>query len=137
MIDEDTKDEKIKSLRDRSEYTFTKFKPSKPKYDKKLKTFCKWLKKRALYALTRYTFDTPPNVMIEPDDEKTMTFREWLERRAAHALTHFTFNQSTPNAQVRKIAELQFFNCSEQKLCIMSTNGVHPISNVRMPNSEM
>src|ERR1044072_5858365 len=63
MIDEDTKDEKTKSLRDRSEYTFTRFKPSKPKYDKKLKTFCKWLKKRALYALTRYTFDTPPNVM--------------------------------------------------------------------------
>jgi hypothetical protein len=140
MIDEDTKDtkyEKTKSLRDRSEYTFTRFKQNKPKYDKKLKSFCKWLKKRTLYTLTRYTFSTPPNVMVEPEDEKTMTFREWLERRAAHALTHFTFNQSTPNAQVSKIAESQFFNCSEQKLCMMSTNGVHPISNVRMPDSEM
>src|SRR4051794_30805475 len=57
--------------------TFIRFKPSKPKYNKKLKTFCKWIKRRAIYALSHYTLSIPPNIMIESDDEKTMTFREW------------------------------------------------------------
>ncbi|GBC04755.1 hypothetical protein RclHR1_05850004 [Rhizophagus clarus] len=69
--------------------------------------------------------------------EDIKSIRELFEKRAAHALTHFTFNQSTPNEQVSKISESQFFNCLKEKLSILSTNGVLPISDVRMPNSEM
>src|ERR1044072_3859477 len=64
-------------------------------------------------------------------------YREWFENRAAHALTQFTFNPSIPNAQVSRIMELQFFNCLERPLSVLSTKGVLPISDVRMPNSEM
>src|SRR4051812_40402469 len=71
------------------------------------------------------------------DNEDTNSTRESLEKWAAYALAHFTFNPSTPNAQVAKITESQFFNCSKQKLYILSTNGALPISNVRMPNPEM
>ncbi|GBB91210.1 hypothetical protein RclHR1_01840007 [Rhizophagus clarus] len=63
--------------------------------------------------------------------------REWFEKRAAHALTHFAFNPSTPNEKVGEIIESQFFNCSKKKLTIFSTNGLLPISDVRIPNSEM
>ncbi|CAB4474438.1 hypothetical protein RhiirA5_500084 [Rhizophagus irregularis] len=70
-------------------------------------------------------------------EEDIKSIRELLEKRAAHALAHFTFNPSTPNEQVGKIKELQFFNCLKEKLSILSTNGVLPISDVRIPNSEM
>ncbi|CAB4431331.1 unnamed protein product [Rhizophagus irregularis] len=62
---------------------------------------------------------------------------EWLEECAAHALTHFTFNTTTPNEHVGEITESQFFNCSEEKLTILSTTGILPISDVRIPNLEM
>ncbi|RGB36391.1 hypothetical protein C1646_758117 [Rhizophagus diaphanus] len=62
---------------------------------------------------------------------------EWLEEWAARALTHFTFNTTTPNEQVGEIIESQFFNCSEEKLAILSTTGVLPIFDVRIPNLEM
>ncbi|PKC61018.1 hypothetical protein RhiirA1_488641 [Rhizophagus irregularis] len=60
----------------------------------------------------------------------------WFEEWAVRALTHFTFNTTTPNEQVGKITESQFFNCSE-KLPILSTTGIFPISDVRIPNPEM
>ncbi|GBC47128.1 uncharacterized protein OCT59_002225 [Rhizophagus irregularis] len=62
---------------------------------------------------------------------------EWFEERAARALTHFTFSTTTPNEQVGKITESRFFNCSEEKLPILSTTGILPISDVRIPNPEM
>jgi hypothetical protein len=62
---------------------------------------------------------------------------EWFENRAEHALTHFTFRESTPNAEVSKISESQFFKCSKKILSIYSTNGVLPITDVRIPNPEM
>ncbi|RIA98304.1 hypothetical protein C1645_812855 [Glomus cerebriforme] len=71
------------------------------------------------------------------DDETKKSVREYLENWAIHALTHFTFKLSTPNAQVGGITESQFFNCSKNILPILSTNGVLPITNVRIPNSEM
>ncbi|CAI2174465.1 1539_t:CDS:10 [Funneliformis geosporum] len=74
---------------------------------------------------------------IVTDDENVKSVRDWFEKRAAHALTHFTFKPSTPNVHVGRITELQFFSCSKQQLSILSTNGVFPISNVRMPNPEM
>jgi hypothetical protein len=73
----------------------------------------------------------------ETREEDIKPIRELFEKRAAHALTHFTFNQSTPNEHVGKILESQFFNCLKEKLSILSTIGVLPIINVRMPNSEM
>ncbi|CAB4491180.1 hypothetical protein RhiirA1_461418 [Rhizophagus irregularis] len=73
----------------------------------------------------------------ETNEENIKLIRELLEKRAAHALTHFTFSQSTPNKQVGEIIALQFFNCLETDLSILSTNGVLPISDVRIPNSEM
>src|ERR1043165_9547253 len=54
-------------------------------------------------------------------------YHERLETQAAHALTHFTFNPSTPNAQVGRMTELQFFDCSNKEaLSILSTKGVLP-----------
>src|SRR3954471_13882368 len=63
--------------------------------------------------------------------------REWLEKWAAYALNHFMFRPSTPNEKVGQITESQFFNSSGQDLYILSTNGVLPISDVRIPNLKM
>src|SRR6266498_1701849 len=71
------------------------------------------------------------------DIESDEKVRELLEKRAAHALTHFTFKQSTPNSLVGEIIESQLFSCFEQELSILSTNGVLPISSVRIPNLKM
>jgi hypothetical protein len=71
------------------------------------------------------------------DEENIKSFHESIDRRATHALTHFTFKRSTPNEKVANISELQFFNCSKKPVSILSTNGVLPISNVRIPNLEM
>ncbi|PKC14058.1 hypothetical protein RhiirA5_269102 [Rhizophagus irregularis] len=97
---------------------------------------CRILYEDEMTQITRlYNEMIVPNAKI--DDESTKSVCEWFENRAAHALTHFTFKPSTPNMQVGKITELQFFSCSRQTLSIFSTKGVLPISNVRMPNSEM
>ncbi|GBC47115.2 hypothetical protein GLOIN_2v1834043 [Rhizophagus irregularis DAOM 181602=DAOM 197198] len=56
---------------------------------------------------------------------------------SAYALRHFTFYPSTPNEKIGKIAGSQFIDCLEQPLSILSTNGVRPISDIRMPNLEM
>ncbi|PKY20923.1 hypothetical protein RhiirB3_470054 [Rhizophagus irregularis] len=71
------------------------------------------------------------------NDEDIKSIRGYLESWAIYALTHFAFNPSTPNAQVGIITESQFFNCSKNILPILSTNGVLPISNVRIPNPAM
>ncbi|CAB5390281.1 unnamed protein product [Rhizophagus irregularis] len=63
--------------------------------------------------------------------------RALLEKRAAHALTHFTYHPSTPNTQIGKILESQFFDCTRKNLSILSTNGVLPISDVRIPDPKM
>ncbi|CAB4444450.1 unnamed protein product [Rhizophagus irregularis] len=72
-----------------------------------------------------------------PTMQLTSPHRELLEKWAAHAIAHFTYNTSTPNVRVSKIAETQFFDCMKQNLHILSTNGIHPITNVRLPNPEM
>src|SRR5690242_6496856 len=63
--------------------------------------------------------------------------RALLEKRAAHALTHFTYHPSTPNPQIGKILESQFFDYTRKNLSILSTNGVLPISDVRIPDPKM
>ncbi|RIA99607.1 hypothetical protein C1645_811167 [Glomus cerebriforme] len=103
---------------------------SKPRTQK---SFYEWFKKRSLHF---FMFkERMPNVQMI--DYETFPYREWLEKWAAHSLTHFTFDSSTPNIQVSKIAETQFFNCLKQNLFILSTNGILPIYNVRLPNLEM
>ncbi|KAG9304270.1 hypothetical protein G9A89_019832 [Geosiphon pyriformis] len=69
-------------------------------------------------------------------DEATESMKMWLENRAAHALIHFSFRASTPNQRVGNITETTFFQCS-QSLHILSTNGVRPITSVRLPKNEM
>ncbi|RIA78752.1 hypothetical protein C1645_810982, partial [Glomus cerebriforme] len=71
------------------------------------------------------------------NSENTNSIQELLENRAAHALTHFSFNPSTPNEQVGRMIESQFFDCLKRKLSVLSTNGVLPISDIRIPNLEM
>ncbi|RIA91695.1 hypothetical protein C1645_692396 [Glomus cerebriforme] len=97
---------------------------------------CRILYEDEMAQITRlYNEMIGPNVKANEEDTKPV--REWFENRAAHALAHFTFKPSTPNKQVGKITELQFFSCSRQTLSIFSSNGVLPISNVRLPNPEM
>ncbi|GES82823.1 hypothetical protein GLOIN_2v1661590 [Rhizophagus clarus] len=97
---------------------------------------CRILYEDEMSQITRlYNEMIGPNTKV--DDESTKSVCEWFENRAAHALRHFTFKQSTPNMQIGNIIELQFFSCSKQSLSVFSTRGVFPISDVRMPNSEM
>ncbi|PKY51815.1 hypothetical protein RhiirA4_494733 [Rhizophagus irregularis] len=72
-----------------------------------------------------------------PTMQLTSPHCELLEKWAAYAIAHFTYNTSTPNVRVSKIAETQFLYCLKQNLHILSTNGIHPITNVRLPNPEM
>jgi hypothetical protein len=74
------------------------------------------------------------NEMISDNSD---SFRNWIDIWAAYNLTYCTFRHSTPNEKVGRILETQFFNCSKKHLPILSTNGVLPISNIRIPNSEM
>ncbi|CAG8699615.1 4190_t:CDS:10, partial [Gigaspora margarita] len=67
----------------------------------------------------------------------TDSVRELLEKRAAHALAHFNFHPSTPDPQVEKIIEPQFFNCNSSWFPIISTSCIDTISKVRLPNPEM
>jgi hypothetical protein len=92
------------------------------------KSLFKWLINRVLrFKFKNYT----------PIVQSTSPHRELLEKWAAHAIAHFTYNTSTPNVRVSTIAETQFSNCLKQEMLILSTNGVLPISDVRLPNPEM
>ncbi|CAB5200411.1 unnamed protein product [Rhizophagus irregularis] len=91
----------------------------------KKKSLYKWLVKRFKSS------NRTPIVQSAPP------YREWLEKWAVYAISHFTYNTSTPNTQVSTIAETQFSNCLKQNMLILSTNGILPISDVRLPNPEM
>jgi hypothetical protein len=99
------------------------------------KSLYKWLKKRVLHF--GFKKRTPIVQMTQYNVEKISPYRKWLEKWAAYAIAHFTYNPSTPNVQVSTIAETQFSGCLKQNLFILSTHGVLPISNVRLPNLEM
>ncbi|CAI2169488.1 1796_t:CDS:2 [Funneliformis geosporum] len=89
---------------------------------------------RIVYEDEMFNIEQIYNFISRSNDEGTKVVREWLEKRAAHALSHFTFQKSTPDSLVGEIIESQFFNCSEQELSILSTNGVLPISCIRIPD---
>src|SRR5438477_515223 len=98
-------------------------------------TLCRVLYENEMAQITR--FYNEKMITNTKDDENIKSIRRRLENWATHVLTHFTFKPSTPNARVGGITETQFFNCSNNILSILSTNGVLPISNVRIPNPEM
>ncbi|PKY57382.1 hypothetical protein RhiirA4_509810 [Rhizophagus irregularis] len=94
----------------------------------------KWLKKRVLH----FSFKKRTSIVqMTQYDEKISPYRKWLEKWAAYAIAHFTYNTGTPNMQVSTIAETQFSSCLKQNLLILSTHGVLPISNVRLPNPKI
>ncbi|GBB83189.1 hypothetical protein RclHR1_00010071 [Rhizophagus clarus] len=95
----------------------------------------KWLKKRVLHF--NFKKRTPIVQMTQYDFEKISPHRKWLEKWATYAIAHFTYNSSTPNMQVSTIAETLFSTCLKQNMLILSTQGVLPISNVRLPNPKM
>ncbi|PKY20927.1 hypothetical protein RhiirB3_524661 [Rhizophagus irregularis] len=102
-------------------------------------TLCRILYESEM-SYIEHRHDKMINESIDSEEQDTESFRkwiEWLENLAEHALTHFTFRESTPNAEVGRISESQFFECSKKKLSIYSTNGVLPITDVRIPNREM
>uniref|UniRef100_U9UAW9 Sacsin/Nov domain-containing protein n=1 Tax=Rhizophagus irregularis (strain DAOM 181602 / DAOM 197198 / MUCL 43194) TaxID=747089 RepID=U9UAW9_RHIID len=77
------------------------------------------------------------NEMNKIDEGFNVENMDQFEKRAAYVLRHFTFNKSTPNDFVGKIIEQQFFERLDQKLPILSTQGVLPITDVRIPNPKM
>jgi hypothetical protein len=109
----------------------TKFFEKRVSKTKTRKSVYDWFKKRFVSKKRMSIAE------MEQYEENISPYREWLEKWAAYALIHFTYNPSTPNLQVSTIAEIEFSNCLKHDLCILSTNGVLPISNVRLPNPEM
>jgi hypothetical protein len=99
-------------------------------------TLCRVLYESEMSSIAQL-YNEMINVSTSTGEQVINTFIEWFENRAGHALTHFTFRESTPNAQVSKISASQFFKCSKKTLSIYSTNGVLPITDVRIPNPEM
>ncbi|EXX52939.1 hypothetical protein RirG_248640 [Rhizophagus irregularis DAOM 197198w] len=97
-------------------------------------TLCRILYEHEMAQIARADTKADTEADTKTDEEG---FHESIDRRATHALTHFMFRRSTPNEKVGKISESQFFECSKKPVSILSTNGVLPISNVRIPNPEM
>ncbi|KAJ8522756.1 hypothetical protein ONZ45_g741 [Pleurotus djamor] len=61
--------------------------------------------------------------------------RLWLQNRAIHALRFFTFRQSTPSGEVSSLLEQSFFGCGPtHQFPLLSTTGVRPISEIRLPD---
>src|SRR4051794_11022423 len=94
-------------------------------------TLCRILYEDEMSRIARFYNENYAD--IKGDENK----RESLEKWAAYILNHFMFRLSTPNAKVGQITESQFFNSSRRDLYILSTNGVLPISDVRIPNLRM
>lgn len=65
--------------------------------------------------------------------------RERLMARGLHALRFFSFRQTTPSAMVGQGMEVAFYTCGNDNKTfpIVSTAGVLPISQVRLPNTDM
>ncbi|KAG0222294.1 hypothetical protein B0O80DRAFT_113406 [Mortierella sp. GBAus27b] len=73
----------------------------------------------------------------EPEDEGTSKAREWLENRALHALQAFQFHPSTPSPQVGFFIDANFFKMSTAALSVLSSHGVKPLDQVRIPDAVM
>ncbi|ORX36563.1 hypothetical protein BD324DRAFT_452712 [Kockovaella imperatae] len=69
-------------------------------------------------------------------DEET---RQQLITRGLHTLRFFSFRPTTPSAMVGQGMESAFFDCStdNKSLPMLSTAGVLPVKEVRLPNAEI
>ncbi|WVF71489.1 hypothetical protein IAT40_006295 [Kwoniella sp. CBS 6097] len=67
------------------------------------------------------------------------TDREKLLKRGLHALRFFTFKQTTPSSVVGQEMESAFYGCSmeNRSLPLVSTSGILPINEVRLPSPEL
>ena len=67
------------------------------------------------------------------------TTRQQLLKRGLHALRFFSFKPTTPSAMVGQGVELAFFDCSSDNkaLPMLSSAGILPVKDVRLPNTEM
>ncbi|ODN94260.1 hypothetical protein L198_05116 [Cryptococcus wingfieldii CBS 7118] len=62
--------------------------------------------------------------------------RAKLSARALHTIKFFTFKATTPAAAVGQEMEAAFYNCAQNNhtLPILSSDGIFPVKEVRMPN---
>ena len=69
----------------------------------------------------------------EPLDKE---LQKWFYSKAAHIMQFFTFHSSTPSAVVSTELQSAFFNCTtlERPFSIISTTGIKPAVDVRMPD---
>ena len=65
--------------------------------------------------------------------------REKLLVRGLHVLRFFSFRQTTPSSLVGQGMEIAFYGCGldNKSLPVVSTVGVIPVSQVRLPNADM
>ncbi|ORY08409.1 hypothetical protein K493DRAFT_272766 [Basidiobolus meristosporus CBS 931.73] len=68
----------------------------------------------------------------EPDPAMT-----WLERRCIHAMTSFCFHPATPIKTVGKLMEKCFFASGKVPPGLLSSCGVKPCDQVRLPDPEL
>ncbi|KAJ3334211.1 hypothetical protein HDU76_006583 [Blyttiomyces sp. JEL0837] len=61
----------------------------------------------------------------------------WISKKAAHVMCAFTFRLSTPAAIVGKIHKAYFNKLCTKPLSIMSSKGVLPVTEVRLPKASM
>ena len=63
--------------------------------------------------------------------------RTWLESQASHLMQSFTYYQSTPIAEIGRIAQASFFSSNTKEFLLLSSNGILPASKVRLPAPEL
>ncbi|KAJ3078512.1 hypothetical protein HK102_004456, partial [Quaeritorhiza haematococci] len=68
---------------------------------------------------------------LDPDSET------WLQKRGAHAMQSFHFRPSTPSSIVGRILASLFLKLSTRPLSVISTKGVLPVNQVRLPDPKM
>ncbi|PKY51971.1 hypothetical protein RhiirA4_325988, partial [Rhizophagus irregularis] len=92
---------------------------------------CRIFYESEISKLEKYFKEMTDIIHINPKDNVK------VENNYKHILRYFTFYESTPEESVSEIIEKQFFGCLERKLQILSTHGIHPIDEVRIPDSKM
>lgn len=90
---------------------------------------------RLIYELEMQDIQTLWSTTSVKDVER----RDKLRARGLHAVRFFSYRSTTPSAMVGQGMEAAFYTCgSDNKtMPIISTAGVLPISQVRMPNTDM
>ncbi|KND02056.1 uncharacterized protein SPPG_02560 [Spizellomyces punctatus DAOM BR117] len=61
----------------------------------------------------------------------------WLQKKASHTMAGFTFKPSTPSPLVGRILSAYFLSRSTKPLNIVSSRGIKPLIEVRLPDTSM